>query len=328
MAGVSTVLVTGAAGYLGSRLARHFPQVVATDRSSAELGGDDDPFAAVDPRPITRIVHAAAATRFDVDAGTAYRSNVRATEQVVAFARRCPRLESLTVLSTIYASGLAQGPIAEAPLPDRGFANNYEQSKWAAEQVVIASDLPWRVARLATVIADDRSGAVTQHNAFHRTLDLWFHGLLPVLPGRPDTPLYVISGRYATEAVVALTAPGHDGVYHLAPCADATPPLADIVGLVAAAFEEDATFRGRRVDRPPLVDQASFDLLAGAVGTFRASLAGQAVAALAPFARQLYSVKQVETGRLRTVAPDDPRQLVSAACRWLVRTRWGRHGVA
>ncbi|MGH9226672.1 MAG: SDR family oxidoreductase [Acidimicrobiales bacterium] len=342
-----TVLITGGAGYLGSGLARRYVEstdvdVVVTVRPAspsppplpggirvvpADLAGPD-PLAALDPGPITRIVHAAAATRFDIDDDTA-RASVRATEAVVAFARRCPRLESLVLLSTVYASGLANGPIAEAPLRDEpveGFANNYEQSKWASERALLkhGAALPWQILRLATVIAVDASGTVTQHNAFHRTLDLWFHGLLSVLPGRPGTPLPVISGRFAIEAVT--TASG-DGVFHATPDAASVPTLAEVIELVTHVFDADPAYRRRRVERPLLTDQEAFELLAGAVGSFRASLAGQAVKALRPFARQLYSVKQFETGRL-AVRPDDPRLLIAATACELVRTRWGRHAVA
>jgi len=339
-----TVLITGGGGYLGSRLARHLPDVLVTVRPGGSASSSPttppgvrrvtadlaapDPLRAVDPARITHVVHAAAATRFDIDAETAHRANVAATGSVLAFARRCPRLETFTLLSTVYAAGLASGPIPEAPVPDHGFANHYEQSKWAAEQAVVAdvgggAGFPWRIARLATVVADDPSGAVTQHNAFHRTLDLWFHGLLPVLPGDAQARLPVITARFATDALAALLDPARrPGVYHLAPAA--APTLTEVVELVTAAFEEDPAFRRRRVSRPLFADHDSFELLAGAVGGFPASLAGQAVAALRPFARQLYSVKDIATGRLAGVTADEPRPLITATARHLVRTRWGR----
>jgi nucleoside-diphosphate-sugar epimerase len=353
------VLVTGGGGYLGGRLGRRFldqgnHDVVLTVRTEAArdaladaLGQPsgavrivvadltaDDPFDQIDDglvRRITRIVHTAAVTRFNVEQDVARRVNVEGTAHVLALARRCPGLERLAHLSTVYATGLREGVIVEEPDDgSAGFANAYEWSKWAAEQLVVAEDaLPWSVLRVATVVADDESGAVTQHNAFHETLKLCFYGLLSLLPGRGDTPLYFVTGDAVTDAVVRLSEPGcPGGVYHLAPESLDAITLDQVLELVFARFGDVEEFRHKRILRPLLTDRESFDLLMGGVTSFAGSVVNQALANVAPFARQLYVAKELDNRRLRAALADfrapDSSALVAATVDQLVEHRWGR----
>lgn len=329
-----SVLITGAGGYLGSLVAERYraagQEVVAHGRAMGDLAGAE-PFAGVDPGPITHIVHAGALTRFDVDRDQARAVNVEGTRTLVAFARRCPRLASLGLVSTVYATGLRSGPIEER-LYDAGpgFANEYEWSKWEAEQVVAgAADLPWRILRVATIVADDGSGRVTQHNAFHETLKLWFHGLLPLVPGDGATPLYLVTGDFVASAIVALMDDGA-GVYHLAHTRNCT--LVSLLDVVAAAFDEVDSFRRRRVLPPLLGDRETFHLLANGVDAFGGGLLRQSLQSVVPFARQLFVNKQVDNRRLQAALggrldPPDPAELVRRACRHLVDTKWGRVAV-
>jgi nucleoside-diphosphate-sugar epimerase len=338
----STVLVTGAGGYLGSLLVRRYrdrgDDVIAHGRNLGDLA-DDDPFAAVTDEQrdaITHVVHSGAITRFDVDRDTARAVNVEGTEKVLAFARRCPRLAGFGLVSTVYSTGLRAGPIEERPYDDDpGFANDYEWSKWEAERLVAAAgDLPWRILRVATVIADDDSGRVTQYNAFHETLKLWFHGLLPLVPGDGDTTLYLVTGDFVASAIVALIdLDAAAGVYHLAHAADRSLTLAQALDVVSESFESVESFRRRRVLRPLLGDRETFDLLASGVDAFGGGLVRWSLGSVVPFARQLFVGKQVENGRLRQALGDayqapDPAELVRRTCDSLVADKWGRHAVA
>ncbi len=333
------VLITGAGGYLGSLVADRYreagEEVVAHGRATGDLAAAD-PFASVDPGPITHVVHSGAVTRFDVDRDAARAVNVEGTRKLLSFARTCPRLESLGLVSTVYATGLRSGSIAERIYDDGpGFANDYEWSKWEAEQLVAttAGDLPWRILRVATVIADDGTGRVTQHNAFHETLKLWFHGLLPLVPGDAATPLYLVTGDFVSSAIVALMAePTATGVYHLAHAPAGCLTLGEALEVVADAFDAAEGFRRRRVLPPLLADRETFELLARGVETFGGGLVRQSLHSVVPFARQLFVAKDVDNRRLRAALGDlygapDPAELVRRTCDWLVATRWGRSAV-
>ncbi len=228
------VLITGGSGYLGLSLARKYLEstedsvllwlhasdkieMLAKCRLICEsinafrdrvscCGGDltaERPFESIDPKEIRCIIHSAAVTRFNVDLETSQKVNIEGAEKLFRFAARCPSLEALGLLSTVYASGLRAGAIEEEPLDEsKGFANHYERSKWEAETLLLRkfNDVPWRIFRVATVIADDDRGCVQQQNAFHNTLRLLYYGLLSFIPGNPSTPLYFVTGRFVTAA--------------------------------------------------------------------------------------------------------------------------------
>ncbi len=353
-----TVLVTGGTGYLGRRVAARYLEagddVVVTGRSESarddmrrELGPlavrarfvmadlcDPDPFRALDDElgAITHIVHAAAAIRFNVERDVAQRVNVDGTRAVIELARRCRRLQSIGHVSSVYSTGLHPGLIREQRYDDRaGFANNYEWSKWAAEQLVLelAADLPWRILRVSTVIADDDRGAVTQYNAFHEALKLCFYGLISVLPGNAATPLYFVTGDFAADALVATMDENVErGIFHIAHQRSESVTVGELLDIAFSAFAEAEDFRKKHILRPLLADHESFRLLVEGVSSFAGSLVSQALDNVAPFARQLYVDKDVDNARLRAVMgdykADEGARLTRDTCDYLVRTRWGR----
>jgi nucleoside-diphosphate-sugar epimerase len=327
------ILVTGAGGYLGGAIARTLREaagpgaVIALDRSRADLtaAGALD---AIDADGITAIVHAAAVTRFGVDKPTATAVNVHGTERVAEFARRCPDLERLVLLSTLYTAGTATGHIGEEPCePRAAFANHYEWSKAQAERVVLESGAPATIARVATIAADDNLGTVSQFNAVHNTLKLVYYGMLSLVPGDPSTPVALATAGFTVAAVLALL-DAEPGVYHLCPDAEQTATLGQLVEAAFTVFEQDPAFARRGTLRPLFCDREAFaDLLAGA-RSLRRGPVPDALESVAPFAAQLYLPKFFANTRLRKAWPGydapDPAGLVSATTRYLVATRWGR----
>jgi nucleoside-diphosphate-sugar epimerase len=343
------ILVTGADGYLGLAVVRRHlaagenvigsvrasdAQTLARKRETLRLAlgpafarlhvvgadlRDPEPFAAVSPA-VTEIVHAAALTRFDISRRAAYDVNVDGTVKVAAFAARCRRLRSLTLLGSVHATGLASGPILEEPIRRRPqFANWYEWSKCLAEKAIVArcAELPWRILRIATVVADDESGRATQRNAVHDTLRLLWRGLLSVLPGEPGTLVYFVTRDYVADACVTLVrnAPVH-GIFHVCPRAEHALALGDVVHSARRAFAESEEFRRRRVLQPSFCDWESFERLRVALAEHGSVLAS-VVGGLAPFARQLYVAKQVDN-RALTAWLDPPRvthELLRRVCR-------------
>ena len=303
-----TVLITGATGYLGSRLAQVNERVIAVGRADVDE---------IDPTGITSIVHCAAVTNFGVDRETARAVNVEGTARVVEFARRCTGLRRYVQLSTLYSVGTVTGPVGEQLSTAQSFANHYEWSKHEAETLVAGSGLPWAIVRVATVAADDDSGHVTQYNALHNTLKLVYYGLLSLIPGDPATPVPLTTGDRAVAAIAAALDAAPAGVHHAVPSSTAT--LGELIDICYEVFAEDPSFARRRILKPVFCDQPSFDDLLEAARSMRAGPVHDALTSVAPFARQLYRPKTFAGhGDL------DAGELVRAVAKDLVATRWGR----
>jgi len=338
-----TTLITGADGYLGQRIAAALSgedlilavrcaDAAEFERKRARLAQvadaavvpvdlrDADPFAQLDPRRITRIVHAAAVIRFDVDRDTAWRVNVAGTARVRQYAERCDSLERLMLLSTLYTAGRRCGEVREVRHDDAGFVNYYEWSKWVAEECLLdAPELPVTVVRLSTVITEDAAGEIGQYNAFHHTMRLYHSGLLTLLPGDPATPLSLATADFAIGAVTALL-DAEPGIYQ---ACSGPVALGTAIDTAFTVFERDPVFQRRMLPRPIPCDRASFHDLAQAAQRLRGGPLRPALASVVPFAEQLYLPKRFQADRLRAAWPghraQDPVALVEAACTNLVR---------
>jgi nucleoside-diphosphate-sugar epimerase len=358
---MKAVLITGADGYLGSRIAKTYAlgmqrPVIAWLRAGSEaefsrkraalirgFGADvpsirccygdlrrADPFEGVSKNEVGAIIHAAAVTRFNVERELAREVNIEGTIKLLDFATRCPALESFGLLSTVYASGLQAGNVEEAPLDERReFANHYEWSKWQCESLLIDryAHLPWRLFRVATVVADDERGSVAKHNAVHNTLKLLYYSLISLMPGRPGSPLYFVTAEFVTQSILELMRhPRDHAIYHIAHARKESLLLDEIIDVAWQAFLEFPDFARRRILKPVYTDLRSFDLLADGVTGFGGQVLSQALASMTPFARQLYVEKSVRNDNLvsactRYRAPD-PRRLVRNICAHLVHSKW------
>lgn len=357
------ILITGGDGYLGLRLATRYLEqtdspvvlwVRARDeqefqakrerlarafeefepRVSFHYGDlvNEKPFESVDPQSIQKIIHSASVIRFNVDEDTARRVNVEGTEKLLRFAEGCDNLQGLGLLSTVYASGLRSGVIEEAPLDSSaGFANHYEQSKWASEAMLIRDfdHLPWHIFRVATVIADSGEGHVTQYNAFHNTLKLVYYGLLSLIPGTPDTPVYFVTGDFVADSVFELmNARAGKAIYHVAHTERESLTLGELIDRAFEVFDREEDFKMRRVLKPLYSDAESFDILVDGLSAFGGGIVNQAVSSVAPFGKQLFIKKDIRNSKLVSALPSyhepDARGLILNTCRYLVRTRWGK----
>lgn len=363
------LLLTGAGGYLGRRLARQWlattdrelvlwlrgkdaADVAAKRASLAALYGsygarvqfafgdlaEEDPFRAVDPSGIGTIIHGAAIIRFNVDKEDARRDNLHGAVKLLRFAEKCPRLDSLGLISTVYASGLRAGQVEERLFADEaGFCNHYEWSKWESENAVAEryGNLPWRILRVATVMADDDGGAVSQYNAVHNTLMLFHYGLLSLIPGEKDVPLYFVTGAFTAAAIAAamsapIPGPGDQGgrVFHICHRREETITLGAFVDAAFARFGEDEAFKARRLLKPLFADQKAFDILVEGMRGFGGGVVNDSLASVTPFARQLFVAKDIRNDNLRSAMPDyrapDPLALIRNVCGHLIRTKWGR----
>lgn len=359
-----SILITGGNGYLGQRLAQallsntdysiqlwlHWTGAEDRGRKSeaiAELfkdaiankrlticGGElssEHPFSDVPKSDLKEIIHSAAVTRFTVEEDLANSVNIEGTRKVLQFARECPNLEALQLLSTVYASGLRTGLIKEEALSAGAeFSNHYERSKWESEQIVLQeSKLPINIIRISTLISDDPSGAVSQQNAFHNTLKLFYYGLLSLFPGEKSTPLYFVTGDFVVDAIMSILLSKQTGkVFHICHRASHTATLEQLVDSVFDTFAAYSDFKIRRVMKPLWADVESFQLLNDGMGSLSGGVVAQAVSSVAPFSKQLFAAKDFENSNLLSVMPNyaapDPLLLINNTARYLADTKWGR----
>jgi nucleoside-diphosphate-sugar epimerase len=357
------VLITGAGGYLGSRLAAHYLESASQpvilwlhaanhaelERKASALrkalgpladgadvrGGDlraDEPFAEIDTAEVGAILHCAAVTRFNIEEELARSVNVDGAVKTYEFASRCRRLERLALVSSIYACGLREGVIGEEAFVDRpNFSNHYEWSKWQSERSLQEDfdHLPWMVLRVATIVAETARGQVYQYNAFHNTLKLLFYGLISLIPGDRESPLYFVTADFAVDAVSNILERGEDkGIYHICHTQNESMTLGGLIDTAFSRFLMDVDFRERRILKPLFCDETAFRLLVEGVDSFGGDVVREGLGSILPFAPQLFSRKSFDNQRLREImdvyAAPDATELVSNACDYLASTRWGR----
>lgn len=358
-----STLITGGNGYLGIRLAQtllrtsdtrvqlwvhsqsendadekiatikeQFNQI-PTERLQIRAGelAADDPFKSVDIDGLTQIIHSAAVTRFTVEEDLANAVNVEGTKKLITFARKCKSLKRIQHLSTVYASGLRTGLVEERALDSAvKFSNHYERSKWESEQIVLQNaDLPINIVRIATLISDNPSGVVSQQNAFHNTLKLFYYGLLSLFPGQKETPLYFVTGDFVVDAIISIIDSGRaNEIFHLCHRAADTANLEQLIDIVFDTFAAYPDFKTRRVMKPLWADVESFELLNQGMGSLSGGVVAQAVSSVAPFAKQLFSAKDFDNANLRSVmtnyAAPDPLMLIGNTAKFLADTKWGR----
>lgn len=150
--GDTSVLVTGAGGFIGASLVRALAaegyRVRASDlpqvdlRWARDLGAEIVPSALEDAPSIdravagcARVVHAAAIFDLSVDAATIRRVNVEGTERFCEAAVR-HGVKRLVLFSTAGVYGVPQDKPAREDSPKRP-RNAYETSKWESEQVAM-----------------------------------------------------------------------------------------------------------------------------------------------------------------------------------------------
>lgn len=193
---------------------------------------------------VDRIVHCAAAVKFNLPLEVARRVNVTGTRNVLRFAEGlhgAGRLRRLDYVGTAYVAGDTRGRVFEDQLLDGiAFHNTYERTKWEAERLVrrYQAHLPITIFRPSIVVGDSQSGATASFKMLYWPLKLLASGSIPFAPIESDGILDVVPIDYVVAAVLGLTASERSlgRCYHLAAGGTGQSSTAELLAQAADFF--------------------------------------------------------------------------------------------
>jgi nucleoside-diphosphate-sugar epimerase len=333
-----TILLTGYTGNVGVEIARqlaaHRVLALVRDGKSAPrvegvklIEGSLECLPAGLQDEVEIIVHSAAAVAFKRPLEELRRTNVEGTAALLAFARGCPRLARFIHISTVCVYGdrtlwAPEAPVIEAP----NFVNPYEQSKWEAEQVVLGSDLPVEIVRLAIVAGSERDGSVRRPGALHHALYWLYKGLIPMIPGTPDARVDLISTEFAAGVIAAtVRAPAEVGRIVHASTGTAAPRLDELLACLGTFFSKHHRgWSSGAVSRPDVVDRETFALFEKSVHQSGDLLFQRVCDDAQSFLPILLYPRTMVTSLARSVLSSDWPTLVHRVAGWLIATDWNR----
>jgi nucleoside-diphosphate-sugar epimerase len=265
-----------------------------------------EPFVPALPASLGHVLHCGLLRGCRVERERARRVNVEGTRHLLAHCAKLSELRRVLLVSSVYASGLAEGRIPEMLYDGRdGFANHLEWSLAAAEMLALRDfpQLPVSVVRLPIVLADDASGRVEQRDVIHELLGLCRSGSLPLLPGAAETPMHMIDGDLVREAFLRLLQDdcAAGGVYHVIQGPERAPSLLRVLECTYDVLEGQL---GRSSGRPMLVSRENLERLASGDHWVLSPREQRLFSCLIPFARQLYVSKWLDNTGLRNLLPN------------------------
>ena len=223
--------------------ARRRIEVVAADTGIQRCGLSQRDWTAV-ADGATRVIHTAAAVRFDAAPEEARRANVGGVRNVLELgeeARRRGSLRGFTHVSTAFVAGRRAGIVREDELDvGQRFRNTYERSKCEAETLVRAHapDLPVLILRPSIVVGHSRTGVTTSFHTMYWPLRAYVQKRWRLVPGRPQTPIDMVPVDFVAEAAVHLAWSGQavGRTLHLCAGPDRSATVGEIANAAARFF--------------------------------------------------------------------------------------------
>ncbi len=285
---------------------------------------------------ITHIIHSAAVVDFALPYAAARSANYDGTVRLVELARGAKHLRALAHISTAHIAGRRTGFIVEDELEhDRGWVNFYEQTKYESEQYLRErmGELPIAVYRSTTLIGESQSGAVRQFNFFHNAIRLFYHSMVPAIPGEPTGHIDLIPVDWAAHTIcyLALENFRSGATYHV--CAE--PPrsytLEGLIDATAQVFAHSPYSKKRDVTKPRIVSAEEFDaLVRDAQSNGRGGKLLQLLKPLSYFMPHLALPKIFDAANLHRdldasgLRVPNVREYYPKVVEYCLRTQWGR----
>ncbi|GJQ60219.1 MAG: 3-beta hydroxysteroid dehydrogenase [Candidatus Scalindua sp.] len=234
-------------------------EIIEGDLPSSGLGLEVKVYSKL-AREVDEVFHCAAVTHFETQGTDEHMAvNVKGTENVLRFAN-CEKPKRFHYISTAYVAGRQDGMICEHEMVHEPLFNNeYERSKFIAEQVVIkyakTNDIPFTIYRPGIIVGDSRSGATGKFNNLYLFAKILFtmknffthhenedgDDVTIRVPGDPDAAINLVPIDYVADAIVAIlkSKESVDKIFHitnpnppkLSELRDLLMPLLEIKGI-------------------------------------------------------------------------------------------------
>ena len=246
---------------------------------------------------VNTVLHLGATTTFSQTLAEARATNREGTRHLLEATCDWSGVRRWIYVSTAFVAGARTGRIAESDTTTPpGWINAYEQSKYEAEQLVRRAAMPWAIVRPSTIVCDDASGRISQVNAVHRALRLYFSGLAAMLPSTEQSTLDAVTTDHVARVIVRLAlAPNLSGdTYHV--CAGSgAMPLGELLNETFRLFEREPSWRRKGIVRPERVDLDTYRLFERAIEDAGSPRVRQAVRSLSHFVPQIAYPKCFDT---------------------------------
>jgi nucleoside-diphosphate-sugar epimerase len=294
---------------------------VRGDMTCAGLGFTDKDRSAT--HSVTGILHAGAVTRFDQTPEAARLNNVVGTTNVLTYARHCPRVERIGIVSTAFVAGRRGGTIREEELDlNADFNNEYERSKAHAERQarIAMQELPVDIYRLSIVVGRRTDGYISRLSGIYPILRLFHEGLLAMFPGAQGQTVDLIPSDFAASAIHHLFSGSFASgmTYHICAGGDRSFGLDEIFPAIDSCLTAtDSAWRGRGQPLPLTVAAEVFQRFVNVVELTGNSRLRQIVRQTQKVTQQLEVAKVFDTYAFDRATAGIPALALSHVREWL-----------
>jgi thioester reductase-like protein len=230
-------------------------EIIEGDITSSSLGLEKQEYMKL-CNEVDEVFHCAAVTHFEMQGADEHVVvNIKGTENVLQFTNT-GKQKRLHYISTAYVAGkqnciIYENQILNEPL----FNNEYERSKFVAEQLVIeyakSNDIPYTIYRPGIIVGDSKTGATCKFdnlylfvkvlfnikNSFIKEKNEDLNDITIRVPGVPDALINLVPIDYVADAIVAILEKKESigKIYHIT---NPNPPrLSELRDLVMTLLE-------------------------------------------------------------------------------------------
>ncbi len=272
---------------------------------------------------VTHILHSAAHIRFDALYADAYAINVGGTQRVIEFAQGCPALQIVGHVSTLYVVGTRQGKLPENAEPLGEFNNAYEQTKYEAEQLVLASGLPVDIYRLALLQGRAEDGYVHHFLESHMLMDAFCRGACTSLPGSSGGHLDMLPTDYTAVVLVKLLLeyPAAGKIWSIA-AGDDAPSIGELYEFIRRSMLANGK---QPPQQPRYIDKLTLEKILASDDPSEEGLSPGACAILEIVSGYLLRPKIYTSSVVPGLSPPPkPEAWLPQILNYCLRTGWGR----